>query len=194
MSVSGRSAFTKAFESLLFEVIHLPLPTPGNEQTCFQCLETQLNTHAPDIAAFIFEPLVLGAGGMLMYEAETLDALMRRCKEHEILCIADEVMTGFGRTGELFACNYLKEEPDIICLSKGITGGTMPLGVTTCKEEIYDAFLSDDKMKTFFMDTPTPLIHWLVRYLTPVWIYCLRRTVSKTFHGSANNTRHLLKN
>lgn len=150
MSVSGRSAFTKAFESLLFEVIHLPLPTPGNEQTCFQCLETQLNTHAPDIAAFIFEPLVLGAGGMLMYEAETLDALMRRCKEHEILCIADEVMTGFGRTGELFACNYLKEEPDIICLSKGITGGTMPLGVTTCKEEIYDAFLSDDKMKTFF--------------------------------------------
>ena len=85
-----------------------------------------------------------------MYEAETLDALMRRCKEHEILCIADEVMTGFGRTGELFACNYLKEEPDIFCLSKGITGGTMPLGVTTCNEGIYDAFLSDDKMKTFF--------------------------------------------
>ena len=150
MSVSGRSAFTKAFDSLLFEVIHLPLPTPGNEQMCFMRLESELKKHAGNIAAFLFEPLVLGAGGMLMYEAETLDALMRRCKEHEILCIADEVMTGFGRTGKLFACDYLTEEPDMICLSKGITGGTMPLGVTTCKEGIYDAFLSDDKMKTFF--------------------------------------------
>lgn len=150
MSVSGRSAFTKAFESLLFEVIHLPLPTHGNEQLCLLSLESELKKHSGNIAAFLFEPLVLGAGGMLMYEPEILDTLIKRCKEHQILCIADEVMTGFGRTGKLFACNYLTEEPDMICLSKGITGGTMPLGVTACKEKIYDAFLSEDNMKTFF--------------------------------------------
>lgn len=150
MSVSGRSAFTKAFESLLFEVIHLPVPTPGNEEACFQKLESELKKHPNEIAAFMFEPLVLGAGGMLMYGPEILDTLIKRCKEHHILCIADEVMTGFGRTGKLFVMEYLSEEPDMICLSKGITGGTMPLGVTTCKEKIYEAFLSEDKMKTLF--------------------------------------------
>lgn len=150
MSVSGRSAFTKAFESLLFEVIHLPLPSPGNEKTSLHSLEEVLKKNTNEIAAFIFEPLVLGAGGMLMYEADVLDTMIRQCKKHSVLCIADEVMTGFGRTGKLFATEYLNEEPDMICLSKGITGGAMPLGVTTCNEKIYEAFLSEDKMKTFF--------------------------------------------
>lgn len=150
MSVSGRSAFTKAFESLLFEVIHLPLPNPGNEKTSLHSLEEVLKKNTNEIAAFIFEPLVLGAGGMLMYEADVLDTMIRQCKKHSVLCIADEVMTGFGRTGKLFATEYLNEEPDMICLSKGITGGAMPLGVTTCNEKIYEAFLSEDKMKTFF--------------------------------------------
>lgn len=102
------------------------------------------------IAAFIFEPLVLGAGGMLMYEAQVLNKLIKICKEHSILTIADEVMTGFGRTGKYFAVDYLNQQPDIVCLSKGITGGTMPLGVTSCTAEIYNAFLSDDRSKTFF--------------------------------------------
>lgn len=85
-----------------------------------------------------------------MYEADFLDTLLTCCKENNILCIADEVMTGFGRTGKFFACDHLKNEPDIICLSKGLTGGTMALGITTCKQKIYEAFLSEEKTKTFF--------------------------------------------
>ena len=150
MSVSARSVFTAAFDSLLFEVISIPLPQKGSEEKSKIALETELKIHQDTIAAFIFEPLVLGAGGMLMYEAEALDVLIRICKQNNMLCIADEVMTGFGRTGKLFACEYLKEEPDIICLSKGITGGTMALGATSCTQKIYDAFLSDDKLKTLF--------------------------------------------
>lgn len=150
MSVSARSAFTAAFDSLLFDVISIPLPQPGKEKESFSTLESAIKNHSEDIAAFIFEPLILGAGGMLMYKPEALDTLLTLCKQNNILCIADEVMTGFGRTGKLFACDHLKQEPDIICLSKGITGGTMALGATSCKEEIYNAFLSDDKLKTLF--------------------------------------------
>jgi adenosylmethionine-8-amino-7-oxononanoate aminotransferase len=93
-------------------------------------------------AAFIFEPVILGAGGMKTYSIQALDAALQFCKEHEVLTIADEVMTGFGRTGPLFACDLLSCKPDMICLSKGITGGFLPLGATLCKQHIYDAFLS----------------------------------------------------
>jgi adenosylmethionine-8-amino-7-oxononanoate aminotransferase len=150
MSVSARSAFTAAFESLLFDVIQIPLPKKGTEKQSLSVLEDEIKKQGDHIAAFIFEPLILGSGGMLMYEPEILDALLKLCKQHRILSIADEVMTGFGRTGKLFACDHLKQEPDIICLSKAITGGTMALGATSCKEEIFDAFLSDDKLKTLF--------------------------------------------
>lgn len=149
MSVSARSAFTAAFDKMLFEVIPIPLPTAGNEQKSLLALEEAIYENK-DIAGFIFEPLVLGAGGMLMYEATALDKLVGFCKKNEILCIADEVMTGFGRTGKLFACDHLMQTPDIICLSKGITGGTMALGATACIEEIYNAFLSENKLKTLF--------------------------------------------
>ena len=87
---------------------------------------------------------------MNMYDAEGLNNLLKICHAHNIICIADEVMTGFGRTGKLFASEYCEEKPDIICLSKGLTGGTMALGVTACNERIYYAFLTDDKRKTFF--------------------------------------------
>jgi len=150
MSVSARSAFTAAFDSLLFDVIQIPLPLPGKEKESLDALNKEIKKQGERIAAFIFEPLVLGAGGMLMYEADALDRLLEVCKRHSVLCIADEVMTGFGRTGKLFACDHLKQEPDIICLSKGITGGTMALGATACTEKIYKAFLSDDKLKTLF--------------------------------------------
>jgi adenosylmethionine-8-amino-7-oxononanoate aminotransferase len=102
------------------------------------------------VACFIFEPRVLGAGGMLMYEAEHLDQLLSTCQKHGILTIADEVMTGFGRTGTFFACEALESKPDLFCLSKGLTGGTMPLGVTTCNQKIFEAFLSEDKLKTLY--------------------------------------------
>ena len=87
---------------------------------------------------------------MAMYEPEPLDRLIRLCRSHGVLTIADEVMTGFGRTGRLFASDYLDEEPDMVCLSKGITGGVLPLGVTSCRKEVFEAFLSEDKHKMFF--------------------------------------------
>jgi adenosylmethionine-8-amino-7-oxononanoate aminotransferase len=107
-------------------------------------------TQSGEVAAFIYEPLVQGAAGMRMYPAEVLEELLQVAKANEVLCIADEVMTGFGRTGKLFASEYCATKPDIMCLSKGITGGAMPLGVTSCTEAVIDAYRSSDLMKTFF--------------------------------------------
>jgi adenosylmethionine-8-amino-7-oxononanoate aminotransferase len=146
MAVSARSAFTAAFDSLLFDVEFIDLPNKEN----LEALKSKITNFKTDLACFIFEPLIQGAGGMLMYEAEDLDELISHCKQEKVLTIADEVMTGFGRTGKLFASDYLKFKADLMCFSKGLTGGTMPLGVTSCTQDIYNAFLSDDKLKTLF--------------------------------------------
>ena len=146
MAVSGRSAFTAAFEQLLFEVEFIDLPNENNIQN----LKSQISDLKSKAACFIFEPLVQGASGMLMYEAEYLNELMAHCREEGVLMIADEVFTGFGRTGKPFACFHVQEQPDVMCFSKGLTGGTMALGLTTCAKAIYDAFLSDDRLKTLF--------------------------------------------
>jgi adenosylmethionine-8-amino-7-oxononanoate aminotransferase len=146
MAVSGRSAFTAAFDSLLFDVEFIDLPNQEN----LESIKAKISNLKSDLACFIFEPLVQGAGGMLMYEDELLDELTAHCKKENVLTIADEVMTGFGRTGKLFASDYLTNKADLMCFSKGLTGGTMPLGITTCTQDIYDAFLSDDKLKTLF--------------------------------------------
>jgi adenosylmethionine-8-amino-7-oxononanoate aminotransferase len=102
------------------------------------------------VAALIVEPLVLGAGGMLIYEPWVLSEMARICKSHGVLLIADEVMTGWGRTGTLFACEQADVVPDIVCTSKGLTGGSLPLAVTLCCRAIFDAHYSDDRRKTFF--------------------------------------------
>jgi adenosylmethionine-8-amino-7-oxononanoate aminotransferase len=146
MSVSGRSAFTAAFDSLLFEVEFIDLPDESN----IEALKSQISHLKSQISSFIFEPLVQGSAGMIMYEAKYLDELMAHCRKEGVLMIDDEVFTGFGRTGKAFACNHLQTQPDIMCFSKGLTGGTMAFGLTTCTQEIYNAFLSDDKMKTLF--------------------------------------------
>jgi len=146
MSVSGRSIFTDPFASMLFDVEFIDLPNAKN----IEQIKSRISYLSNEVACFIFEPMVLGAGGMLMYEPEHLDELIGTCQKHGILTIADEVMTGFGRTGRYFSCEVLTTEPDIFCLSKGLTGGTMPLGVTTCNAKIFDAFLSDDKLKTLY--------------------------------------------
>ena len=148
MSASGDLSLNNAYKEHLFEVKRIPEPTKGQEKASLEALEELLKTG--EIYAFIFEPLVMGAGGMMMYEPEMLSQLIALCHRYDTLCIADEVMTGFGRTGKLFACDYLTEQPDIMCLSKGISGGTLPLAVTTCTSNIFNAFLSDDKYKTFF--------------------------------------------
>lgn len=146
MAVSGRSAFTAPFDSLLFDVEFIDLPNEANLKN----LKSEIVHRKSELACFIFEPLVQGAGGMLMYDAKYLNELMAHCRKEGVLLIADEVFTGFGRTGKRFACNHLEELPDIMCFSKGLTGGTMALGLTTCTQQIYDAFLSDDRLKTLF--------------------------------------------
>ncbi len=146
MSVSGRSVFTRAFDDYLFEVTFLDLPNPEN----LPALLAQVGALGEATAAFIFEPLVQGAGGMVMYDAPSLDALLAHCRAKGILLIADEIMTGFGRTGTNFAMDQLATPPDMVTLSKGLTGGTMAMGITTCTAEIYEAFLSTDKLKTLF--------------------------------------------
>ncbi|MDP1745005.1 MAG: adenosylmethionine--8-amino-7-oxononanoate transaminase [Bacteroidota bacterium] len=148
MSVGARNAFNLPFSKLLFDVIHIPVPVKGKEQETLDALQTALQRD--DISSFIFEPLVQGAGGMVMYSPDVLDELIKRCHDKNVITIADEVMTGFGRTGNFFASDYLEQKPDIICMSKGLTGGVMPLGATACAQFIYDEFLSDDKMKTFY--------------------------------------------
>lgn len=148
MSVGARNVFNHAFESSLFEVLRIPLPNSEN----FEEVKSRFQELAAkeDVAGFIFEPLVQGAAGMQMYAAGHLQSLIEICAHNKIITIADEVMTGFGRTGKFFASEYLETEPDIICLSKGLTGGYFPLGVTSCADFIYQAFLSEDKSKTFF--------------------------------------------
>ncbi len=148
MSVAERNAFNLPFSKLLFDVIHIPVPKTGMEEKSLDAMKTVLKEN--DIASFIFEPLIQGAGGMVMYSPEILDELIRQCKLKNIITIADEVMTGFGRTGRFFASDYLEIKPDIICMSKGLTGGVMALGATSCSQFIYDAFVSEDKMKIFF--------------------------------------------
>lgn len=146
MSVSARSVFTRAFDDYLFNVTFLDVPTPENMHRLLQ----EVDAVAGDTAAFIFEPLVQGAGGMVMYDAGLLNQLLAHCRSRSILLIADEIMTGFGRTGTNFAMEQLATPPDIITLSKGLTGGTIAMGITTCTNNIYNAFLSADKLKTLF--------------------------------------------
>jgi adenosylmethionine-8-amino-7-oxononanoate aminotransferase len=148
MSVGAKSTFNLPFQQHLFSVDHIPVPTAENLSTVKQLFSDLLKSG--EVAAFIFEPLVQGAGGMLMHEAKHLDELLKIAKQQKVVCIADEVMTGFGRTGKNFAIEYLTQQADIICLSKGITGGFMPLGVSICTSEIFEAFNSDNIHHTFF--------------------------------------------
>ncbi|MFT4553300.1 MAG: adenosylmethionine-8-amino-7-oxononanoate aminotransferase [Chlamydiales bacterium] len=158
MSVSSRSIFTNVFEPLLFDVDQVPFPSTFDndpdveekEQQCLEAFRTLVQKNKGEYAAFIMEPLIQGAAGMRMCRPEFLRALEAITKEEDILTIYDEVFVGFGRTGELFACSKAQTTPDIICLSKGITGGFLPLSATICSENIYEAFYQDDPMKTFF--------------------------------------------
>jgi adenosylmethionine-8-amino-7-oxononanoate aminotransferase len=148
MAASGISFFTEAFEGSLLEVVRIPIPVEGKENQTKQQLEQLLTTN--EFAAFIFEPLVLGAAGMIMYSPQILDELIAICKNYNVFTIADEVMTGFGKTGKTFACDYLSQQPDMMCLSKALTGGTIPMAITTFTQEIFDGFYDDDTSKALF--------------------------------------------
>tara|TARA_R110002072_G_scaffold39108_12_gene112659 strand:- start:763 stop:2055 length:1293 start_codon:yes stop_codon:yes gene_type:complete len=148
MAVSGPSVFNDHFRKLCFEVIHIPLPQKGDEEKSFEAMKKAIEPG--DVAAFIYEPLVQGAAGMRMYEPEALKKLMQMAKSADVLCIADEVAVGFGRTGYLFASHSVDISPDLMCFSKALTAGFLPLSITSCSEKIYQAFYDDDKLKTFY--------------------------------------------
>ena len=147
MSAAGRNEFNRPFWKHLFDVESIDPPLKGQEDKSLMQLQSILNKG--EIACFIFEPLVLGSGGMVIYPPDGLSRLIQCCQQHDVLTIADEVMTGFGRTGTLFASEQVSEKPDLICLSKGLTGGFLPLGVTACTNDIYNAFLGDHLHQAF---------------------------------------------
>jgi adenosylmethionine-8-amino-7-oxononanoate aminotransferase len=148
MSVAERGLFTKPFHPFLFATSFIDFPYVDHEADVVDQFTELLSQN--DVAAFIFEPLVQAAAGMRMYRPTLLDKLILMAQEQGVICIADEVFTGFGRTGKLFAADHLNSKPDIIALSKGITGGFLPLGVTSCSAKITSAFDSQELQKTFF--------------------------------------------
>jgi adenosylmethionine-8-amino-7-oxononanoate aminotransferase len=149
MSVGARGVFNRAYAPLLFDVATVPFPAEGRGQACLDRLEALCR--APERpAAFIVEPLVLGAGGMLLYPPEMLRAMRQICAQHDVLFIADEVMTGWGRTGTLFACAQAGVAPDILCLAKGLTGGAVPLAATLASAAIFASHRSKDRARMFF--------------------------------------------
>lgn len=148
MSASGLSSYNGPFEDFLLKVKRIPVPQANNLEAVVSQLEHIIGTHK--CAAFIYEPLVQGAAGMKFHSAAGLDALLGICKKAGVLCIADEIMTGFGKTGKNFASENMGHKPDIMCLSKALTAGMFPLSITSCSEEVYNRFLSDEVSKGFF--------------------------------------------
>ena len=148
MSVSGLSVYNGPFEDFLLEIERIPVPNDRNIAELESRLKTILQEE--EVAAFIFEPLVQGAAAMHMYPARHLDVLMDLARRHGALTIADEVMTGFGKTGRNFASDYLDAGPDIICLSKSLTAGVAPMALTCCTQSVFDAFYDREVSKGFF--------------------------------------------
>ncbi|CAM1359703.1 Adenosylmethionine-8-amino-7-oxononanoate aminotransferase [Tenacibaculum sediminilitoris] len=148
MSVSGLSVYNGPFEDFLMNIQRIPVPNGENNEIISKQLQQIISENK--VAGFIYEPLVQGAAGMKIHKAEDLNSILAICKENNILTIADEVMTGFGKTGNHFASDEIATKPDIICLSKALTAGLVPMSITSCTEEIYTAFLDNDIAKGFF--------------------------------------------
>ncbi|MBH1991552.1 MAG: adenosylmethionine--8-amino-7-oxononanoate transaminase [Sphingomonadaceae bacterium] len=147
MSIGERGVYNAAWTPLLFDVGTIPFPAPGNERVCLDALDAAC---AQKPAAFIVEPLILGAGGMLLYSPDVLAEMAAICRRHDVLFIADEVMTGWGRTGTLFACEQAGVVPDIMAVAKGITGGAIPLAATLATAPVFDAHRSTDRARLFY--------------------------------------------
>jgi adenosylmethionine-8-amino-7-oxononanoate aminotransferase len=168
MSAGARGVFTAAYGPLLFDVARLPFPAAGREQETL----AQLRDAAKGAAALIVEPLILGSGGMLTYSPDVLRDMAAICRDTGTLLIADECMTGFGRTGTVFACEQAGISPDILCLAKGLTGGSLPLAATLCRDEVFDAHYSTDRSRTFFHSssfTANPIACAAARANLEIW-------------------------
>lgn len=148
MSVSSLSVYNGPFEDFFLKVIRIPTPKGDNNKEVLEQLRNIISEHK--VAAFVYEPLVQGAAAMKMFDVEGLNALLAYCKDHNVLTIADEVMTGFGKTGKNFASEYMSVQPDFICMSKALTAGLLPMAITSCTQGVYDAFYDDDIAKGFF--------------------------------------------
>lgn len=148
MSVSSLSVYNGPFEDYFLDVKRIPTPNGTNHDAILDALKELVSRH--QIAGFVYEPLVQGAAAMKMHHAEGLEAILKFCKQHHIVTVADEVMTGFGKTGKNFASDHMTTKPDIICLSKALTGGLLPMAITSCSQDIYEAFYSDDIGKGLF--------------------------------------------
>lgn len=148
MSVSGLSVYNGAFEKHFIKVVRLPKPHGKNNKLVLTQLKTLCSENK--IAGFIYEPIIQGAAGMKTYDKIGLNTILKYCKTQDIICIADEVMTGFGKTGTCFASEQIETQPDVICLSKALTAGMLPMGITACQDFIYDAFYDDDVAKGLF--------------------------------------------
>ncbi|NER17121.1 adenosylmethionine--8-amino-7-oxononanoate transaminase [Spongiivirga citrea] len=148
MSISGLSVYNGPFEEFFIDVKRIPVPNGENNQEVYDQLKSYIDQD--NIAGFVFEPLVQGAAAMKMHDANRLDALIKLCKENEVITVADEVMTGFGKTGTYFASDHLTNKPDVICMSKALTAGLLPMAVTSCTQEIFNAFYDDDISKGLF--------------------------------------------
>ena len=174
MSVGERGVFTGAYERLLFEVARIPfaprIDATDWEQASLDALEVECQRG--DAAALIVEPLIQGAGGMRIYRPRMLAQMKRVCERYRVLMIADEVMTGWGRTGTVFACEQASITPDIMCVAKGLTGGALPLAVTLCTPEIFAAHYSQDRTRTFFHSssfTANPIACAAARANLEIW-------------------------
>lgn len=205
MSVGERGGFNTPFEPFLFQVDFLDFPTNENLNNTLNIFEQ--SCLKGNVAAFIYEPLIQGSAGMRMYSPEYLEKLLIIAKNNNVICIADEVMTGFGRTGKNFASEYCTITPDIICLSKGITGGYMPLGVTATNAKIYQVFESKNLSKIFLHGhsyTANPLAcaaaNESIRLLLAEQCQTNMKRISKQFlilqtmlaiHPKLKNVRHL---
>jgi adenosylmethionine-8-amino-7-oxononanoate aminotransferase len=148
MSVSGLSVYNGPFEDFLLTVDRLQVPDDHNLPAVLSNFKTMLDSG--EVAAFIYEPLVQGAAAMHMYRPDHLEMLIKMAQEADVLTIADEVMTGFGKTGKNFASEYMHSQPDVICLSKSLTAGVAPMALTCCSQQVYDAFYDDEMSKGFF--------------------------------------------
>ncbi|MCB7482199.1 adenosylmethionine--8-amino-7-oxononanoate transaminase [Christiangramia sediminis] len=148
MSVSGLSVYNGAFEDHFIKVKRIPVPSGDNNQEVIKALKKIISEH--NLAGFIYEPLIQGAAAMKFHDADGLNEILKICRENEIVLVADEVMTGFGKTGKYFASDYMEEKPDVVCMSKALTAGLLPMGLTSCSQKIYEAFYSDDLAKGLF--------------------------------------------
>ena len=148
MSVSGLSVYNGAFEDHFIKVERIPVPNGENNEEVVEILKQKIAEN--NLAGFIYEPLIQGAAAMKFHDADGLNAILKICRENEIILVADEVMTGFGKTGKHFASEYMDEKPDVVCMSKALTAGLLPMGLTSCSMKIYEAFYSDDIGKGLF--------------------------------------------